>query len=54
MERSLLLFQNSLKSEKSFVTYLTNLNMFRKFVGSEDFEPITRIEYDKPQIFLED
>lgn len=42
MERSLLLFQNSLKSEKSFGTYLRNLNLFRRFIGSEDFDSITR------------
>lgn len=54
MERSLLLFQNSLKSEKSFVTYQKNLNFFRKFIGSEDFDSITRIEPEKLQILLED
>ena len=54
MERSLLLFQNSLKSEKSFVTYFKNLDFFRKFVGSEDFDSITRISQEKLQVFLED
>ena len=54
MERTLLLFQNSLKSEKSFVTYFKNLDFFRKFVGSEDFDSITRISQEKLQVFLED
>jgi len=54
MERSLLLFQNSLKSEKSFGTYFRNLNLFRRFIGSEDFDSITRTKSEKLQIFLED
>ena len=54
MERSILLFQNSLKSKKSVETYFKNLNLFRKFVGSEDFDSITRIGKDQLQIFLED
>ncbi len=54
MERSILLFQNSLKSEKSFETYFKNLNLFRKFIGADDFDSITRIDPIKLQIFLED
>jgi integrase/recombinase XerD len=54
MERSLLLFQNSLKSEKSFKTYYKNLDFFRRFVGSEDFDSITRINPEKLQVCLED
>lgn len=48
------MFQNSLKSEKSFVTYLKNLNYFRKFIKADDFDSITRIPRDKLQVFLED
>jgi integrase/recombinase XerD len=54
MERSLLLFQNSLKSEKSFVTYLKNLNYFRKFINVDSFDSMIRVPQDKLQIFLED
>ena len=54
MERSLLLFQNSLKSKKSFETYFKNLNLFRRFIGSDDFDSITRIKSEKIQGFLED
>jgi hypothetical protein len=44
------LFQNSLKSEKSFGTYFRNLNLFRRFIGSEDFDSITRTKSEKLQI----
>ena len=54
MERNILLFQNSLKSEKSFVTYFKNLNFFRRFIGTKDFDSITRINHQRLQVFLED
>ena len=54
MERSILLFQNSLKSEKSFVTYYKNLNFFRKFLRVDDFDSITRIDPKNLQVSLED
>jgi len=54
MERSLLLFQNSLKSEKSFETYYKNLDLFRRYIVTDDFDSITRTEHDKLQVLLED
>lgn len=54
MERSLYLFQNSLKSEKSYKTYYTNLNLFRRFCTANSFDDLTRISPKKLQELLED
>ncbi len=48
------MFQNSLKSEKSFETYYKNLNLFRRFIRVDDFDSITRVEQSKLQVYLED
>lgn len=52
MERSLLLFENSVKSKYSYVSYRNKLNMFKKFVGANSYDEITRME--DLQVKLED
>lgn len=53
MKRSILLFENSLKSKKSCETHYKNRNLFRKFIGADDLtqEPESNMTNS---IFLED
>ncbi len=54
MERSLLLFENSVKSKITFREYLKRLEKFRQFCNADSFDSLSRIEPPKLQEFLED
>ena len=54
MERSLLLFENSVKSKITFLEYLKRLKKFRMFCNAENFDALSRIEPPKLQEFIED
>ena len=42
MERSILLFKNSVKSEHSYKTYVDKLNRFMEFAGVSSYDELTR------------
>jgi len=42
MERSLLLFKESVKSKQSFETYLVRLKMFMKYHGIKSYDDVLR------------
>jgi uncharacterized protein (DUF302 family) len=44
MERSLLLFENSIKSKYSFNSYVDKLKRFMKFAGATTYDELTRKE----------
>ena len=54
MERSLLLFENSVKSKITFREYLKLLEKFREFCNADSFDSLSRIEPPKLQEKLED
>ena len=54
MERSLLLFENSVKSKITFREYLKRLEKFRKFCNAGSFDSLSRIEPANLQEMLED
>jgi len=54
MERSLLLFENSVKSKITFREYLKRLEKFRQFCNADSFDSLSRIEPAKLQEMLED
>jgi len=54
MERSLLLFENSVKSKITFREYLKRLEKFRQFCNTNSFDSLSRIEPPKLQERLED
>ncbi len=54
MERSLLLFENSVKSKITFREYLKRLEKFRKFCNADSYDSLSRIEPAKLQEMLED
>ncbi len=43
MERSLLLFKESIKSKQSFETYLVRLKMFMKYHNIQSYDEIMRL-----------
>jgi len=54
MERSLLLFENSVKSKITFREYLKRLEKFRKFCNADSFDLLSRMVPAKLQEMLED
>jgi hypothetical protein len=44
MERSLLLFENSVKSKITFREYLKRLEKFRQFCNADNFDSLSRLE----------
>ena len=54
MQRSLLVFQNTLKSEVTIKQYTWYLNKFIEFYKLRDFDSICKIESHKLQIMIED
>jgi len=54
MERSLLLFENSVKSKITFREYLKRLEKFRQFCNADSFDSLSRIEPVNLQEMLED
>ena len=53
-QRSILLFENSIKSEATKVEYLKNLNRFKDFYKLKDYDSILGIENKKLQEMVED
>ena len=53
-QRSLLLFENSIKSEATREKYLYYLNKFKEFYKLRDYDNILQIPQDKIQIMVED
>jgi len=51
MERSLMLFENSVKSKITFREYLKRLEKFRQFCNAGSFDSLSRIEPPKFCIF---
>lgn len=54
MQRSLLLFENSLKTEKTRERYLYYLNKFKDYYKLKDYDSIIAIEQKQLQIMVED
>ena len=54
MQRSLLLFENSLKSEKTRELYLYFLNQFKDYYKLKDYDSILKIDQKQLQIMVED
>lgn len=54
MQRSLLIFENSIKSEATKKEYLKSLHRFMNFYHLKDFDGILRIQSSKLQIMVED
>ena len=54
MERSLLLFENSVKSKITFREYLKRLEKFREFCNTDSFDSLSRMQPVKLQEMLED
>jgi len=53
-QRSLLLFENSIKSEATKIEYLKNLNRFKNFYKLKDYDSILGIPQKKLQEMIED
>ena len=53
-QRSMLLFENSIKSESTRKTYLYHLNNFMKFYHVKDYDFLTGIAAEKMQVMVED
>ena len=54
MQRSLLLFHNSIKSKVTIEKYTYHLNRFLKFYHLRDYDSIVTMDSKKLQIMLED
>jgi site-specific recombinase XerD len=54
IERSLLLFENSVKSKITFREYLKRLEKFREFCNADSFDSLSRMQPAKLQEMLED
>ena len=54
MQRSLLIFQNSLRSQESVKAYTYNLEKFLSFYKLRDFDSMLTITVEKLQIMIED
>ncbi|MDH3312119.1 MAG: hypothetical protein OEM28_03110 [Nitrosopumilus sp.] len=53
-QRSLLLFEESIKSKATRINYLDHLERFLKFINLKDYDSILRVESDQLQTMLED
>ncbi|MCH7967387.1 MAG: hypothetical protein IIB02_08270 [Thaumarchaeota archaeon] len=53
-QRSLLLFENSIKSKATMIEYLKNLNRFKDFYKLKDYDSILGIPNKKLQEMIED
>ncbi|MCH8914739.1 MAG: hypothetical protein IIA82_02660 [Thaumarchaeota archaeon] len=54
MQRSMLIFENSIKSSATRKTYLGHLNKFMSFCGLKDYDGLAAIPQEKMQIHVED
>ena len=54
MQRSILIFENTIKSEASRKTYLYHLNKFLTFFNVKDYDGLASVPQEKLQIMLED
>jgi len=54
LQRSLLIFQNSLRSQESVKAYTYNLEKFLSFYKLRDFDSMLSINVEKLQIMIED
>ncbi len=54
MQRSILLFENSIKSAATRKTYLYHLDNFLKFYHIKDYDSLAGIDVEKAQIMVED
>ena len=54
MQRSMLIFENSIKSEASRKTYLYHLNKLMAFFDVKDYDGLALIQQEKLQIMMED
>jgi len=54
MQRSLLIFENSIKSPVTFKKYIYYLDVFLKFYHIKDFDSLASISLEKAQIMIED
>lgn len=53
-QRSILLFEQAIKTEATLKTYMFQLSKFRKFYSLKDFDSILTIDPKKLQVMLED
>ena len=53
-QRSMLIFENSIKSDATRKTYLYHLNHFLKFYHIKDYDGLAGIAHEKLQIMVED
>ena len=54
MQRSLLLFENSIKTDATRVRYLYHLNKFKDFYTIKDYDSLLTIDLKQLQIMTED
>ena len=54
MQRSLLLFENSIKTNATRTRYLYHLNKFKEFYKIKDYDSLLTIDPKKLQIMVED
>lgn len=54
MQRSMLIFENSIKSVETRKTYIRHLNAFLKHFEIEDYDELASISQEKLQIMMED
>ena len=53
-QRSILIFENSIKSEHTRKTYLYHLNKFMKYFEIDDYDSLAAIGSEKMQIMMGD
>jgi len=54
MQRCLLLFEQSIKSQKTHTLYRHHLDKFLQFSKIKDFDSLTKVTRDQLQVILED
>ena len=54
MQRSMLIFENTIKSSATRKTYLYHLNKFMSFFDVKDYDGLAVIPQEKLQIMMED
>ena len=54
MQRSMLIFENSINSESTKRVYIYQLNRFLKFFDIKDYDELANTEQSKIQIMMED
>lgn len=54
MQRSMLIFENTIKSAASKKTYVYHLNKFRIFFNIKDYDELASLPQKKLQIMMED